>query len=39
MESATRFNKGKLRWDLMDYQFIEELLEILEQGAEDYGAF
>ena len=31
-----RFNKGKLRWSLMDYKSMEPLIRVLMMGAEKY---
>jgi hypothetical protein len=37
MSQAARKNSDKLRWDLLDYHSIEELLRVLEFGAEKYA--
>lgn len=34
--SANRFNIGKLRWDLIDWESVEEMLKVLESGAIKY---
>lgn len=34
--SALRYNEGKLRWDLVDWEGIEEMLKVLEAGAIKY---
>lgn len=34
---AKRFNKGKLRWSLIDYKSIIPLVEALEYGANKYS--
>lgn len=31
-------DKGKARWDLLDMQFIGEVVNVLKAGAEKYGA-
>jgi len=36
--SAARYNTGKLRWDLVDWEGIEEMLKVLEFGANKYAA-
>lgn len=36
-KQATRNNKGKLRWTLIDYSVLEEMLKVLEGGANAYG--
>ena len=35
--SATRNNVGKLRWDLVDWGSVEEMLKVLEFGAIKYN--
>lgn len=37
MEKAKRYNEGKLRWALVDFKALEELVRVLEMGAEKYG--
>lgn len=34
--SGSRKNKGKLRWDLVDFKSLENLVKVLEKGAEKY---
>lgn len=34
---AKRFNSGKLRWGLVDYTSLEEMLKVLEAGAIKYA--
>lgn len=38
---ADRFNDGKTKWSLIDYDSIEEMVKVLEYGMQDggYGAF
>jgi hypothetical protein len=36
MEQADRYNKGKLRWSLVNFKAIEEMVKVLEFGAEKY---
>lgn len=36
MAQALRYNKGKLRPTLIDWQSLKPLLEVLEYGAEKY---
>lgn len=38
-EVANRFNKDKLRWSLMHWPAIEELIKVLEMGAKKYGDY
>jgi hypothetical protein len=33
---ASRFNSGKLRWGLVDFDSIEEMVKVLEFGAKKY---
>lgn len=35
--SAERFNKGKLRWDLVDWTSLEEVVKVLDFGAVKYS--
>lgn len=37
MSKSRRDNEGKLRWTLLDYDSIEEMLKVLEWGATHYG--
>lgn len=37
MEQAKRFNKGKLRWGLVDFEAVGEMVKVLEAGAIKYG--
>lgn len=34
--SAARYNTGKLRWDLVDWDGLEEMVKVLEKGAIKY---
>ena len=36
-QQATRHNKGKLRWSLVDFKSLEDLVKVLEFGAKKYG--
>lgn len=36
-KKAIRRNSGKLRWSLVDFSSLEEMLKVLEWGAEHYG--
>jgi hypothetical protein len=35
-EKGMRFNKDKRRWSLVDYESLEEMVKVLEFGAEKY---
>lgn len=35
---ADRYNKGKLKWSLIDFDCLEPLVEVLEFGANKYSA-
>lgn len=35
---ALRYNKGKRKWSLVDFEALEPLVEVLEYGAEKYSA-
>lgn len=35
-EKATRLNQGKRRWGLLDFTCLEELVKVLEFGANKY---
>ena len=37
-DRATRFNKGKLRWSLVDFKSLEPMVRVLEFGAKKYSA-
>lgn len=37
IKQADRDNYGKLRWDLVDFESVEEMLRVLEQGAIKYA--
>lgn len=34
---AKRYNQGKLKWSLVDFESLEEMVKVLEFGAEKYG--
>lgn len=36
-ELAKRYNKGKARWSLVDFEALSGLVEVLEFGANKYG--
>jgi hypothetical protein len=36
-EQSERFNKGKLRWALVDFESLEPMVEVLEFGAQKYA--
>ena len=36
-EQALRYNEGKLKWSLVDWQSLEPLVKVLEMGAEKYS--
>jgi hypothetical protein len=36
MEQAKRYNTGKLRWSLVDFKSLEEMVKVLEFGAKKY---
>lgn len=33
---ALRYNKGKLRWSMMDFKSVEDMIRVLEFGAKKY---
>jgi integrase len=35
-EVALRYNKGKLRWSLIDWKSLEPMVRVLEKGAQKY---
>lgn len=37
MEQASRFNNGKLKWSLVDYESMKPLVKVLEYGAVKYA--
>jgi hypothetical protein len=37
MNSADRFNTGKRKWSLVNYQSLEPMVEVLEFGAKKYS--
>lgn len=37
MEQAKRNNKGKLQWSLVDFDSFQDMVRVLEHGAEKYG--
>lgn len=39
MEQALRYNKGKLKWSLVDWKSLEGLVEVLQYGADKYTIF
>lgn len=38
-ELATRDNKGKPQWSLVDFKSLEPMVKVLEFGADRYGKF
>lgn len=36
MEKGLRYNQGKLRWSLVDFDALEDMVKVLEFGAEKY---
>lgn len=36
MEKGLRYNNGKLRWSLVDFDALEDMVKVLEFGAEKY---
>lgn len=36
-DQARRDNQGKLRWSLVDWNSMEEMVKVLEAGAKHYG--
>jgi hypothetical protein len=36
-QRSLRFNDGKLRWDLVDWTSLEEMVKVLEAGAIKYA--
>ena len=36
MEKGLRYNKEKLKWSLVDFESLEEMVKVLEFGAEKY---
>ena len=39
MEQALRYNKGKLKWSLVDWKSLEPMVRVLEMGAEKYAPY
>lgn len=37
--SGLRYNKGKLRWSLVDFKSLEPMVRVLEYGAHKYSVF
>ena len=37
MKKALRYNKGKPKWSLVDFEALEPLVRTLEHGLEKYG--
>jgi len=35
-KQALRYNKGKLKWSLVDFKSLESMVRVLEMGAEKY---
>lgn len=35
-KKGLRFNNGKLRWSLVDFESLEDMVKVLEFGAEKY---
>lgn len=38
-DKGSRFNKGKLRWSLVDLKYLEGLVQVLMMGAEKYSEY
>ena len=38
VKQADRFNEGKLKWALVDFDSLEEMVKVLEFGAKKYGS-
>ena len=36
--TGDRFNQGKLKWSLVDFESLEDMVEVLEYGAKKYSA-
>ena len=36
-EQALRYNEGKLRWSLVDFKSLEDMVKVLEMGAIKYS--
>lgn len=39
MEKAKRYNQGKLKWSLVDFESLEDLVKVLEYGGGVYGEY
>jgi hypothetical protein len=39
MSEALRYNQGKLKWSLVDFNSLEEMVKVLEYGAHKYSVF
>ena len=39
IERALRYNKGKLKWSLVDWKYLEPMVRVLEMGAEKYAPY
>lgn len=37
MEKADRFNEGKIKWSLVDFESLEGMVRVLEYGATKYS--
>lgn len=38
-QKALRYNKGKLKWSLVDWKSLEGLVRVLEMGADKYAPY
>ena len=36
MDKGLRYNEGKTRWSLVDFDSLEDMVKVLEQGSEKY---
>ncbi len=39
MSEGKKFDNGKLRWDLVPYEAVEEVVKVLTFGADKYGDY
>jgi hypothetical protein len=39
VDQALRYNKGKLKWSLVDWKSLEPMVRVLEMGAEKYAPY
>ena len=37
MPEGKKFDEGKREWDLLDYNFLEECVDVMQQGKQKYG--